>query len=533
MLLMWPAQFVAPLLSGAVDWQPLVESVTYERIGNRATALQLWDNYLEETYSSSTRAGEVNQAFQYASMIAFSNEPLKMDRCRHLDKDADYPLGSQLDGASYPCIEIGKIEWNKDLANSSAVSQVMNSTKLTMIKKAEGGPSVGDLFGGVQLFNLQDREEIKNSQGVIYNYTDRAKYSPRKYCTYLQLLCTLAGINEDHGTYAHSGLKDSKTQCKETDQMISKCEELPESKFPEKTFASKKFNVVLVAGVVSQWYNFSIRNPSYICGGSENLFGTTVEGVPILQYFNRDQWPYFTIWGGLIPGMSSCYTTGKVHITAGVMRNVTGGNVLSRTSADIERPDSKDFEADRWVQQAFDLLPDVLAKIGATNLTAYSTSATPLWNNMDAYMKSIIQMAYTATWIVMDQTFRENTSPLVYKKEITLVQAHVKVERVWIWFGINLLFTLSGVLHMVLQQSSSRPVVIDTAAVAITTDISRLLDDEGVGKELGWKNMSYVTKEDVFGAKRELEYPNLQARERILLKLEEQEDGFVVTRKDG
>jgi hypothetical protein len=142
-----------------------------------------------------------------------------------------------------------------------------------------------------------------------------------------------------------------------------------------------------------------------------------------------------------------------------------------------------------------------LAKIGATNLTAYSISATPLWNNMDAYMKSIIQMVYIATWIAMDQTFRESTSLLIYKKEVTLIQAHVKAKRVWIWFGINLLFTLSGLLYMVLQQTSSWPVVIDTAAIVITTDISRLLDDEDIEKELGWRNISYVTKEDAFGAK--------------------------------
>jgi hypothetical protein len=103
----------------------------------------------------------------------------------------------------------------------------------------------------------------------------------------------------------------------------------------------------------------------------------------------------------------------------------------------------------------------------------------------------------------------------------------VKISRVWVWFALNLVFTISGILHLVLQRESSRPVVIDTAAVALTTDVSHLLEDAKIGKALKWKSMSYLTKKDAFG-----ENPNdLQARERILLKLDRRDDGFVLAKK--
>jgi hypothetical protein len=98
------------------------------------------------------------------------------------------------------------------------------------------------------------------------------------------------------------------------------------------------------------------------------------------------------------------------------------------------------------------------------------------------------------------------------------------VERVCLWFLLNILFTIAGILHILLQRQSSRPPIIDTAAVAITTDASRLLDDEKV-KDLKWRNMSYVTSEDVFG-------PKEGSGEMILLKLEQDGDGFSLVKKD-
>jgi hypothetical protein len=69
-------------------------------------------------------------------------------------------------------------------------------------------------------------------------------------------------------------------------------------------------------------------------------------------------------------------------------------------------------------------------------------------------------------------------------------------------------------------------VVIDTAAVALTTDVSKLLNDKDI-KKLNWRNMSYITKHDTIAYDE-----HNQPAERILLKLERGENGFVLARKN-
>lgn len=76
---------------------------------------------------------------------------------------------------------------------------------------------------------------------------------------------------------------------------------------------------------------------------------------------------------------------------------------------------------------------------------------------------------------------------------------------------------------MGLQINCNRPVVIDTAAVAITTDASKLYGEKSMGKELEWKNMAYVTKVDAFGK-------NKKSEDRIYLKLE---DGALIGRSSS
>jgi hypothetical protein len=142
------------------------------------------------------------------------------------------------------------------------------------------------------------------------------------------------------------------------------------------------------------------------------------------------------------------------------------------------------------------------------------------WNNVDSYTKYTIQVAYTAAWEVLDQDLGGPRLEVRKKRSETILRASIKKERVYVWLALNVLFTTAGVLHIILQQRNSRPVVIDTAAVAITTDASRLLAK--TVDRLRWRSLSYVTKEDVCGFREDGSRPE----ERILLKLERHGDGF-------
>jgi hypothetical protein len=214
-----------------------------------------------------------------------------------------------------------------------------------------------------------------------------------------------------------------------------------------------------------------------------------------------------------------CYIFGNVAVTAGVARHFPKGDVTSKHSIDIERPSN--VQLDLWIDQILKILPDVLWSSTLSNL-----SAIDMWSDVDEYVRSGIQLAFTATWETLDQNFSRDRSQIVLHRDLPFVHASVKPERVYLWLILNMSFALSGILHIILQRQSSRPPVIDTAAVVITTDVSRLLDDERVEKS-DWRNMSYVTKEDVSGPGK-----GAERKRRILLKLESSGDGFAVARKD-
>ncbi|KAI5800777.1 hypothetical protein FPQ18DRAFT_301402 [Pyronema domesticum] len=113
---------------------------------------------------------------------------------------------------------------------------------------------------------------------------------------------------------------------------------------------------------------------------------------------------------------------------------------------------------------------------------------------------------------------------VIPKQGIALMKATVRRERVVIWTGLNVVFTIAGLLQIWLQRRSSRPVIIDTAAVALTTDVTPLLQDPWV-ESLRWRNMSYLTKEDVYG--------DGPIPHRMWLKLDRYKDGFALAKKGG
>ncbi|CCX30360.1 Similar to predicted protein [Nectria haematococca mpVI 77-13-4]; acc. no. XP_003042551 [Pyronema omphalodes CBS 100304] len=218
---------------------------------------------------------------------------------------------------------------------------------------------------------------------------------------------------------------------------------------------------------------------------------------------------------------------GKVNIQADVMRRVDNGRIHPNWTlvSNVKRDVTK-FEPDRWVNETMYLLPYLLHLISTAN-DVYRPQAT----NLEGYIKNVVQNAYSAIWVVLDATLNLNPDKYdpgksTFMSDITfMMRARIKKQRLYAWLALNLLFTISGILHLLLERLSSRPIIVDTAAAALTTDVSRLLADPQIAK-LKWRNMSYVTKEDVFGSEKELCSDN-----RIRLKLERLGDGFGLSRK--
>lgn len=209
LILMWPAALGGPLLSGAVDWKSITElaldtsaSAIFQGSSDPTSALNAWEAYLGPENGYQARGDMVTQAFEYASMIAFANDPLKLGNCRNINKSGNYSTGGKIDGVTYSCIEIGEIQWNIDEQNQEFIRGIMNSSKLTIttlfnqlspltaLTLLDGGSQT---IGKAQIFNTSRRENL-NGPGT-WNYTDRITYSTRLYCMYKKYMCRSMMLN--------------------------------------------------------------------------------------------------------------------------------------------------------------------------------------------------------------------------------------------------------------------------------------------------------------------------------------------------
>jgi hypothetical protein len=117
LLMMWPAMFSAPLLTSAIEWISISVSVPeklfYDIHGSgRNISRIVWkDLHQDNEYSSLSSTDHALNAF--ITPMPSNGTNLQMNYCRHA-----VPQGVALNPRDYdtfPCIEIGEIQWSKDL----------------------------------------------------------------------------------------------------------------------------------------------------------------------------------------------------------------------------------------------------------------------------------------------------------------------------------------------------------------------------------------------------------------------------------
>jgi hypothetical protein len=505
LLLMWPATLGAPLLSSAVDWLPYTWYVPDSQVNPTGQAagvsMSAWTNYLEHT---GARRDVVIRALGYVGMSTFGADPLTLDKCRHVEKEDTYPAGGVVNDVTYPCIEIGDIVWSSSDDDLNPVKDKLKDVATISITET---PIFGyGQVGAMAMFDLQSWEsnktylpkECQNKEDnsavkLIDNIPDfkeslLGKPVPEVAKTVEETQNTVkeaTGVNVAPITHGLGGILKKRDVGGDCGGNV---------KLPDLSEYDGHKEIVVLAS------RFANGN----CGKVSDNFGIDPQGAKLFSLVDETDAP--------------CYIAGKVKVTAGVMRKAAGGQVISKNIVDIGR--KTPLDTDRWTDETLSLLPDVMNMIALTNMTTAHR-----WNNLEGYTKSVIQHAYSSTWDAMDQYLGPSNNDVSVRRPIALLQASVKVERVYTWLAFNLLFTISGIMQWVLQMKSKRPVVIDTAAVAIMTDASQLLNHDKVGRELKWRNMSYVTKQDAFSSSQ-------RSEDRILLKLERCGDGFAMNKKD-
>jgi hypothetical protein len=196
LVLMWPAALSAPILSGAVDWQPYTQPFLYKSNSDPNAGIAAWENYLSGEKGTAARGDRVKQAVRYASMIADNDKPLGLGHCRSISKEKNYKVGDQVNGDTYPCIGIGKVEWIPANGDVIPIQKILNSSDLTILDPSSDHQSPAttnkNIYGDpqrpgkVQLFDQSKRSFYGPGNK---NYTDRMIYSPREYCQYEKWIC--------------------------------------------------------------------------------------------------------------------------------------------------------------------------------------------------------------------------------------------------------------------------------------------------------------------------------------------------------
>jgi len=440
LVLMWPASLGAPLLTSAVNWDSDHEFTPRTNLnphsGNHSST-EAWR--LFQT-SSTDRRNTVVRAVSNVGRMTMNTNGLQLDSCRHVVSVQGLEAGAKVENDVFPCIETGDIKWS---SLPSDIEKKLHYTRIFSLINTE--MFVSGQIGAVALFDLGQLESALKFRASSQQCGER--------------------LNSSSWTAIFNELKDLWDEAEISTQENVTCGEL--GNLPNPAVFTGKKHVIL----------FTSEYDGSKCGPVEANFGELPAGA-IPFSFKQDQG-------------SPCFIAGEIDIVAGVMKSAQG-TAINTMVADVKRRDNLD--EDPWVNEALVLLPDVMNMLGLINMT----TTIERWRHTDNYVKSAIQYAYSATWDAMDQKFNPNDHQVSILTPIQIVVASVRPERVYAWLAINLLFTISGVLQWLLQQKCERPVVIDTAAVAITTDASQLLTKESKGKELGWRSMSYVTKPDAF-----------------------------------
>ena len=177
---------------------------------------------------------------------------------------------------------------------------------------------------------------------------------------------------------------------------------------------------------------------------------------------------------------AGCFHFARINYTAAAMickdcRIVSHGaveasNETSHSSAWVPIPDS-------LVANAISMIPEVLFYTKISN-----SSQVPTWQNLDGYTCGMIATAYQASWNALTNQWRG--SPMettVISNPYPVLIAQVNRFRIVLWFGLNAVLTVSGILLALLQKHCQHKAVRNPAIAALLLDTTALLDQDTTG----------------------------------------------------
>ncbi|KAI5786999.1 hypothetical protein DFH27DRAFT_225242 [Peziza echinospora] len=490
LMLIFPQAYIAPIITGAVDWQQAVQldfknlqtiSFSQRPTGSSYALKHQWfsesfdmnDTWVVEVlngldWASYQIPSDVERrrlaVYRLATGLAaamwktsdFQGNGGSFDRCRHwVASDSGVAPGSVLLDAELPAIEITRIGWQSErqklIFKHEYWADRVNRTMLTI--------------GQAVLFDVE--QKIWFNALPEYNSPNIDFLSP-----------------------------------------TSKDEAQARLRFPSPTVFSGEKTLLMILDEFRDQFEITPNTTDYLdsmairpanCAAKaeHSVWGDSFSRVPEDIYMQTGG-----IWqsverGNKVISRKPCFAQASVQLTAGVKRFRTSKFLSTNLveGLESENEDDQTIYPDKWTLQALDLLPSVMYDVSTLNTSGVPSWTLPTWNNLDGYIEALIRVSYMASWEALRHSLEP---PPAERNKVILahprLQAKVSHVRVFVWLGISLLMEVSGMVwYLGAQRSAQRPVIIDQYASALFTDPAEMV--VGTGKQ-DLTGLKFVTKWD-------------------------------------
>jgi hypothetical protein len=152
---------------------------------------------------------------------------------------------------------------------------------------------------------------------------------------------------------------------------------------------------------------------------------------------------------------TNCYAVASTVVDAGV--TICDGIIVSPMVVQCRDNAVSEPAKDPLVDIVLAMLPDVMEKVAALNI-----SHTNGWNAIDTYTHNLVVQSYQATWSRLAEYLAQGdgVSNTIHEPK-EAVRARVSTLRIYVWIGLNMLLTVSGIVLWIVQTQCKHKVILD------------------------------------------------------------------------
>jgi len=230
-------------------------------------------------------------------------------------------------------------------------------------------------------------------------------------------------------------------------------------------------------------YGSGLAKPSPSCSRA-SPFGDLPGGIGIYSVPQTpgSNTPYIVVGDNIA---ISCYVYAWVTYEAGAAQCK---NCRISSWLTVQNTSNLTVEPDLTTAYALGMMP----MIGSL-MVQQNVSLPRAFGNLDKHVSELLIRSYGAAWMfITDEMSGENWFTTSAQMAIPTSRANVLWWRVWFWLALNMLFTLSGLVFMVMQSCSDQPLVGDPPLAAFLLDTTRVLHRGG----RAFCNFSTLVKKD-------------------------------------